>query len=383
MRCYRTIITNCLRQKQHVAVFILLCLALVYITVKYTAVLTRSPVSPVLYHGRGKFMELMGLSHVGYNGKDWQHSRSGYNAGPNEVIENKTCQPRSLSFLPGKPRYLTALFSFPGSGNTWTRHLIQELTGFYTGSVYNDASLAKNGFPGEMEPVTKISTRHCIVYKSHMATNKSLKPFNKAVIIIRNPLHAIKSYFNYEFSGKKVPNERKDRNLTKTKNGKRTLWKSNVVLHNLTSQDKHVNHADTSLFHTEKWRSFASERIKRWRMKNIQWMTKFHHNCTIVLYESLKTNCSSELYRIGKFLGINVKPKDLWCTVMNQEGHFHRKTINETISNVASLYTSVQRDEIHKSICDVTNVARKLAIELNISQYLTNLSEKNQLDCSH
>ena len=28
------------------------------------------------------------------------------------------------------------LVSFPGSGNTWTRYLIESLTGVFTGSVY-------------------------------------------------------------------------------------------------------------------------------------------------------------------------------------------------------------------------------------------------------
>ncbi|ELU11424.1 hypothetical protein CAPTEDRAFT_193826 [Capitella teleta] len=42
----------------------------------------------------------------------------------------------------------TALASFPGSGNTWTRHLIELSTGFYTGAIYKDG-LLKKAFPGE------------------------------------------------------------------------------------------------------------------------------------------------------------------------------------------------------------------------------------------
>jgi len=37
-----------------------------------------------------------------------------------------------------------ALASFPGSGNTWTRHMIEQATGIYTGSSYPD-SLSKAG----------------------------------------------------------------------------------------------------------------------------------------------------------------------------------------------------------------------------------------------
>ncbi|XP_076810522.1 sialate:O-sulfotransferase 1-like [Clavelina lepadiformis] len=35
----------------------------------------------------------------------------------------------------------TVLTSFPGSGNTWTRHLLERATGIYTGSVYGDKLL--------------------------------------------------------------------------------------------------------------------------------------------------------------------------------------------------------------------------------------------------
>ena len=44
---------------------------------------------------------------------------------------------------------LVALASFPGSGNTWLRYLLQQLTGVLTGSIYNDGDLSRHGFPGE------------------------------------------------------------------------------------------------------------------------------------------------------------------------------------------------------------------------------------------
>ena len=41
---------------------------------------------------------------------------------------------------------LTSLSSYPGSGNTWVRYLIEEYTGYYTGSIYNDNNLYQGGF---------------------------------------------------------------------------------------------------------------------------------------------------------------------------------------------------------------------------------------------
>jgi len=41
---------------------------------------------------------------------------------------------------------ITSLSSYPGSGNTWVRYLIEEYTGYYTGSIYTDKNLAQGGF---------------------------------------------------------------------------------------------------------------------------------------------------------------------------------------------------------------------------------------------
>ena len=43
------------------------------------------------------------------------------------------------------------LASFPGSGNTWARYVIERATGFFTGAVGNDSSLFHGGFLGEFE----------------------------------------------------------------------------------------------------------------------------------------------------------------------------------------------------------------------------------------
>ena len=56
------------------------------------------------------------------------------------------CNPVGFKAAPGP---VVALASFPGSGNTWVRYLLQQATGILTGSVYKDYALLKNGFPAE------------------------------------------------------------------------------------------------------------------------------------------------------------------------------------------------------------------------------------------
>ena len=42
-----------------------------------------------------------------------------------------------------------ALVSYPGSGNTWTRYLVEAATGVFTGSVFNDKTIQQAGHFGE------------------------------------------------------------------------------------------------------------------------------------------------------------------------------------------------------------------------------------------
>ena len=61
------------------------------------------------------------------------------------LAEDSNCEP--LLFLPINNKIKKAgLISSPGSGNTWTRHLIEQASGIYTGSVYKDKRLYKSGW---------------------------------------------------------------------------------------------------------------------------------------------------------------------------------------------------------------------------------------------
>ena len=66
------------------------------------------------------------------------------------IEANNRCT--DVRFGPTDSFPLTSLTSYPGSGNTWTRYLIEEYTGYYTGSVYNDIVLYKGGFKVTFNP---------------------------------------------------------------------------------------------------------------------------------------------------------------------------------------------------------------------------------------
>jgi len=60
------------------------------------------------------------------------------------LSEDERCKP--ITFLPTKSEVSNSyLASFPGSGNTWARHLIEQASGIYSGSVYGETSLYNGG----------------------------------------------------------------------------------------------------------------------------------------------------------------------------------------------------------------------------------------------
>ena len=61
---------------------------------------------------------------------------------------------------------IVALASFPGSGNTWLRYLLQQATGIITGSVYKDHALLRNGFPGKFVINQEMITSHSIPFSN-------------------------------------------------------------------------------------------------------------------------------------------------------------------------------------------------------------------------
>ena len=103
-------------------------------------------------------------------------------------IETANC-----SFLNGS-REPIGLSSFPGSGNTWIRGLLQKVTGYCTGSLYCDSELRRQGFPGEA-----VSSGNVLVTKMHGTESQCTDNcFKRVIFIIRDPFRAIISEWNRE-----------------------------------------------------------------------------------------------------------------------------------------------------------------------------------------
>ncbi|CAF1293083.1 unnamed protein product [Adineta ricciae] len=92
----------------------------------------------------------------------------------------------------------TALISFPRSGNTWLRNLIEKSTGYSTSSIYCDKYLEKT-LHAECDRV------NVFLIKTHLLNLRSLillEPqrfrYDQFIFLIRNPFDAILSFHQFE-----------------------------------------------------------------------------------------------------------------------------------------------------------------------------------------
>ena len=98
---------------------------------------------------------------------------------------------KNMSFQSSGPT--VALGSFPGSGNSWVRQLLESATGIYTGALYCDGSYLAVGMMGE-----GVTTNNVLAVKTHdwpTGTKAKINP-DKGIYVVRSPFGAILSEHN-------------------------------------------------------------------------------------------------------------------------------------------------------------------------------------------
>ncbi|XP_005095669.2 uncharacterized protein LOC101856414 [Aplysia californica] len=224
---------------------------------------------------------------------------------------SKAC-PRDPAIAPYTlPR--TGLISFPGSGNTWTRHLIQQLTGLQTGSIYNDKQLLNEGFPGEGQE------DGVVVVKSHLddPTARGFKNFEKILLIVRNPYDALVSEY---------------------KRGRLGMSHTGDAFIKQTSLD---------------WQTYVEHKGRSWG-RMIFRVLQHPVPVLVVYYEDMKNNLLPELIKIADFLKTSqLSQFSLCCAMRNQEGRHHR---NASLQH--SLYDNKRRGTVNSVIKDIVDKLR-------------------------
>jgi hypothetical protein len=162
-----------------------------------------------------------------------------------------------------------ALASFPRSGNTWVRYLLESATGERCGSVYNDRIMPRSD--------------NGIVIKTHELNSER---YTGAVHLIRNPFDAIKSYYH---------------------------WKLDIAQLRDIDWDQHVKESAIQwLAHTDHW---LNSRCRIHRLR----------------FEDLHNNPASELEKMILWLGYKDIPQERFATVADSAGIDHMRQLNPQI----------------------------------------------------
>ncbi|KAF2352945.1 Myosin VI cargo binding domain [Trinorchestia longiramus] len=223
--------------------------------------------------------EKTGNSSTDYVRLEFDLSREAWTPWP----EDPECHNMTVHFGCHLP--VRALASFPGSGNTWTRYLVEGATGLHTGSLYVDDELYMKGFRGEKELWDSGST---ILQKTHNIDDGDIVRFNgRAVLLLRNPYRALMSYNNFFASG------------------------------------GHKGYAPVAFYRTLDWAVFIRVFLRRWLLLAKQWLTK-GTSVHVLHYELLQEDLTAALTDLLHDLGHPVDPQRLQCLQKHSTGQFRR-----------------------------------------------------------
>lgn len=202
------------------------------------------------------------------------------------------------------------ILSFPGSGNTWFRHLLEMTTGYYSGSVYDETEMFSHGFFGETVSMT---SNKILGVKDHVIHRRNKKSYEKIILIIRNPYDALQAEFNRKNTG-------------------------------------HVGIRNESDFETTEWSKFVLTKAEQWKQMHFDVLRK-RKPTLIIMYDDLLTKKKDALSHVLSFLGIKVDNEEerLKCVEKDSGGFFqrHKKSsyeyfTNAMVSQINSCITEVR-----------------------------------------
>ena len=206
------------------------------------------------------------------------------------------------------------LASYPGSGNTWARYLVEISTGLMTGSMYCDDELAKV-FAGECK---KDNPDAYVVYKTHYPYFPTFNffgffsndlPFGKqvpkAILVVRNPMDAL------------------------------------VAEYTRTISKEHTKEVPLEAFLKPQWEEYINRMVLRWATFHRYWLDEFEGEILYVLFDDLRDHTHREIQRILHFLGRGFTYSN--CHYSDSEGKFRRKKQSDFVPYTKKQALTVSR----------------------------------------
>ncbi|XP_066985112.1 uncharacterized protein [Macrobrachium rosenbergii] len=233
---------------------------------------------------------------------------------------DKECSEYKVYFAKKGSLPVCALASYPGSGNTWTRRLLEYASGIFTGSIYSDQQLFMYGYYGELEYWAQGTT---IAQKTHDCGPKHIKAFDKSVILLlRNPYRAILSFHNYLFAG-------------------------------------HTGFAPIMNYRRKDWTHFVHLQTKSWLELAVNWTNMAHpDDLTVLHYETLKEDPVPSLTRALETRNLLWDPKRMEC-LQRAHSYMTFKRKEEFIPEELEIFSAKDRDKIDRAIRYVDYLLQK------------------------
>ncbi|XP_042866702.1 WSCD family member GA21586-like [Penaeus japonicus] len=218
------------------------------------------------------------------NGVQYRNLNINMTAPSRQLWPNDT-QCDRLTVRPGQGITKTWLLSFPRSGNTWTRYLIEAATGVSTTSVYHDKLLVRLGFQGERED---IDTGTTLLQKTH-DTRWIRNPTDPVILLVRDPSRAIISFWSWT-----------------QLNGRPDQYNTSIPAERYKTPGFHL----FVWARTLEWSRMISKAVEK------------YENLTTLYYEDLVRNPLKEVRRLLHFLRVKPDEERLECVARHLEGPF-------------------------------------------------------------
>ncbi|XP_050687502.1 WSC domain-containing protein 1-like isoform X2 [Eriocheir sinensis] len=218
------------------------------------------------------------------------------------------------------------LASFAGSGNTWTRYLLEAASGVFTGSIYRDKRLIDKGYLGENDDVT---SKRTLVQKIHEIPPCTLKdnmcPENNrtipTVLLLRNPANLVP----YGRGGCGAMIECFKQSIILVQATNPSSHSAILAYYKLMESKSHVKQIPVSDFESKSFRSFVSKNIRYWTELALDRLLWTEAPLYVMHYERLVQEPIKELTALLAFLGVPWDEGRMECIASHLDGSFKRK----------------------------------------------------------
>jgi hypothetical protein len=203
-------------------------------------------------------------------------------------------------------RGIYLVYSYPGSGNTWVRLLMEELSGIFTGSSYHDSKILDTGMLGEGQKL-----EHVIAVKYHHLYNEPL--MDVIIAIVRNPFHALLSRLAFQ-----------------------------------TTKAHDISFAADSLANS----SFA-KLLHSWEQTHV-WLRRKDLTIHVLQYDKLVSEFEEEVRKLVSFLNFPISEESIDCVVRaNANMTLFRRNRKQVEK---SPFSEEQEEAIYKTIYSLEDV---------------------------